>query len=204
MLALSLHPLVLLLARIALLTLAYFLAGRLSLLLAIPPGFATAIFPPLGISLAAVLLWDNTLLIGVLLGSTLLNTSIAMSSGASLNIGTVSVAMEIAVGSCLATWAGATLIRYFIGFPNALTDEKNIFLFFMLGGPVAASFSATVGVITLCINGLVPVSNYVYSWLTWWTGDTIGVLIATPFVFIFLQSLVLCGVIVLPVSVFRC
>lgn len=34
---------------------AYIAAGRLGLLLAIPPGYATAIFPPAGIALAALL-----------------------------------------------------------------------------------------------------------------------------------------------------
>src|SRR5438552_3871604 len=113
--SISSPSLVLQIGRILLLTLAYFISGRLALLLAIPPGFATAIFPPLGISLAAVLLWDNSLLLGVLLGSTLLNTSISLSSGAAFNVATVSVAVEIASGSCLATWVGASLIRRFIG-----------------------------------------------------------------------------------------
>lgn len=64
----SLPPTLLQISRIFLLALAYLVAGRLALLLAIPPGFATAIFPPLGISLAAVLLWGNPLLLGVFIG----------------------------------------------------------------------------------------------------------------------------------------
>ncbi|RYZ79950.1 MAG: hypothetical protein EOO68_38135, partial [Moraxellaceae bacterium] len=89
----SSHPSMVLIGRIMLLTLAYFIAGRIALLLAIPPGFATAIFPSLGIALAAVLLWDNALLVGVLLGSTWLNASIAINSGASFNFSTLSVAV---------------------------------------------------------------------------------------------------------------
>lgn len=174
----------LLLGRILLLTLAYFLSGRLALLLAIPPGFVTAIFPPLGISLAALLLWGNPMLVGVFLGSAALNTSIAMSGGAPFALATFMVASEIALGSCLAAWLGAHLIRRIIGFPNDLTDEWSILAFFLLGGPLASSVSATVGVCTLSANGLLPFSGLVYSWLTWWTGDTIGVLIATPFMFI--------------------
>ncbi|MEY4475807.1 MAG: hypothetical protein RL248_1574, partial [Pseudomonadota bacterium] len=125
------------LSRILLLALAYVLAGRLALLLAIPPGFVTAIFPPLGISLAAVLLWGNPLLLGVFIGSTVLNTSMAISGGADFSVPVVMVASEIALGSCLATWAGASLVKKFIGFPNALMDEWSIFLFFILGGPIA-------------------------------------------------------------------
>jgi hypothetical protein len=56
--------------------LTYLLAGRLALLLAIPPGFASAILPPVGIALAAVLIWGYPLLLGVFIGSTLLNLSI--------------------------------------------------------------------------------------------------------------------------------
>jgi len=174
----------LLLGRILLLTLAYFISGRLALLLAIPPGFVTAIFPPLGISLAALLLWGNAMSLGVFLGSVLLNTSIAINGGASLSLPTIIIASEIALGSCLAAWIGAYLIRRIIGFPNDLTDEGHIFLFFVLGGPLAACVSASVGVCTLGANGLIPVSGMVFSWLTWWTGDTIGVLIATPFMLI--------------------
>lgn len=175
---------VLLLSRILLLALAYLIAGRMALLLAIPPGFATAIFPPLGISLAAVLLWGNSLLIGVFIGSILLNTTIAVMSLGHFESEMLLVASEIAIGSSLAAWIGASLIRKFVGFPNELMDEQSIFLFFLLGGPVASIVSATIGVITLCLNGIILVSQAVYSWATWWTGDTIGVLIAAPFVFI--------------------
>jgi PAS domain S-box-containing protein len=181
---LALPPPVLLLIRILLLALAYLIAGRLALLLAIPPGFATAIFPPLGISLAAVLLWGNFLLFGVFIGSVLLNTNIAIIVVGHFEPGMLFVALEIALGSSLATWIGASLIRKFVGFPNELMDERRIFLFFALGGPVASCASATIGVLTLCINGIIPLSHIIYSWATWWTGDTIGVLIATPFIFI--------------------
>jgi len=180
----SLSPILLQISRIFLLAIAYLLAGRLALLLAIPPGFATAIFPPLGISLAAVLLWGNPLLLGVFIGSVLLNTSMALSSGAHFGMPIIAVAAEIALGSCCATWIGASAIRKFIGFPNELLDEWSIFLFFILGGPIASSVSATVGVASLCLNGVIPFSNVIYSWITWWTGDTIGVLIAAPFMFI--------------------
>lgn len=173
------------LAPVLLLALAYFMAGRLALLLAIPPGFATAIFPPLGISLAALLLWGNRLLLGVFLGSLCLNLSIAISNGAQLDFAHIQVAGEIALGSCLAAWVGASLIRRFSGFPNDLTDEWSIFSFFILGGPIASCISALVGVSALVVNGVVPRSDFLYSLMTWWTGDTIGVLIATPFMFIF-------------------
>src|SRR5439155_8222436 len=40
--------------------------------------------------------------------------------------------------------------------------------------------SATVGVGSLIHWGSIARSGFAFSWLTWWVGDTIGVLIATP------------------------
>jgi PAS domain S-box-containing protein len=180
----GLSPKLLLAGKILILAFAYLLAGRLALLLAIPPGFASAIFPPLGISLAAVLLWGNPMLVGVFLGSVMLNTSMAVSEGTAFGLSAITVAAEIALGSCLATWLGAHLVKKVIGFPNDLLDEWSIFLFFVLGGPVASTVSASVGVAALCLNDVISFSQVAFSWVTWWTGDTIGILIAAPFIFI--------------------
>ncbi|HSC67115.1 MAG TPA: CHASE domain-containing protein [Cellvibrio sp.] len=170
----------LLLLRIILLALAYVIAGRLSLLLAIPPGFISGLFLPMGIALAAVLIWGYPMAIGVFFGSTLLNISV--SPAADISVPVTLLAAEIAFGSTFASLVGAWLIRRFIGFPNNLTDERDIFSFFALGGPVATSLSASIGVLALYTNGIIPSQNILYNWWTWWIGDAIGVLIAAPLV----------------------
>ena len=50
---------------LVLLALAYLILGRLSLLLAIPPGYAMAIYPPAGLAVAAVLIGGYRLATGV-------------------------------------------------------------------------------------------------------------------------------------------
>src|SRR5438046_10273287 len=52
---------------------AYVLAGRAALLLALPPGYATAVWPAAGIALAALLLMGRRVTPGVWLGSFLVN-----------------------------------------------------------------------------------------------------------------------------------
>ena len=49
-----------------------FLTGKLGLLLALPPGYATSIWPPSGISLAVALTFGAKALPGVFLGSILI------------------------------------------------------------------------------------------------------------------------------------
>jgi PAS domain S-box-containing protein len=168
------------LGKIILLAAAYVLAGRLALLLAIPPGFVSAIFPPVGIALAAVLIWGYPLLLGVFIGSTLLNLSI----GGPLSWLGLAVAGGIALGTTLQCLSACWLIKRLVGFPNPLTEERSIFLLLLIGGPLSCMLSASGGVASLYLSQLISATQIPASWLTWWVGDSIGVLIATPLMFI--------------------
>ena len=50
--------------RVVILTAGYSLTGIVGLSLAIPPGYATAVWPPSGIALAAILMWGPRVLAG--------------------------------------------------------------------------------------------------------------------------------------------
>ncbi|MEX6504186.1 CHASE domain-containing protein [Pseudomonas zhanjiangensis] len=171
-------------ARVLLLALAYAVSGHLALMLAIPPGFASAIFPPVGIALAAVLIWGYPMLAGVFLGSTLLNLSIGFSGFEHLSLKGLLIAMGIALGTSVQSLIGAWLIRRFVGFPTPLDTERSIFLLLMLGGPLACLISASAGVGVLYAGQAISGAQVSFSWWTWWVGDCIGVLIATPLMFI--------------------
>src|SRR5262245_46909939 len=56
-----------------LITLAYVGTGKLALLLAVPPGYASPIFPPAGIAVSATLIGGPIALPWIFLGSLLLN-----------------------------------------------------------------------------------------------------------------------------------
>lgn len=171
--------------RIALLALAYVITGRLALLLAIPPGYASAIFPPVGVGFAAILLWGYPMLSGVLLGSTLLNISIAWSKSGGFSWTGLLVAFGIALGTTLHNLSSTILVKRFIGSSTTLRSERDVILFLLIGGPFACLISATWGVTVLYIAGGVSASQYWFSWWTWWVGDGTGVLIAAPLMLIF-------------------
>ncbi len=152
-------------------------------MLAIPPGYATAIFPSAGIALAALLLWGYRLLPGVFLGSLLLNTWITLEHS-SLTLTSLEFIVSASTGASLQAFVGAWLIHRFVGFPTTLSKEKDIFKFMILVGPIASIINASFGVTSLYATGIITLSNYAYSWFTWWVGDTIGVLIAVPLMLI--------------------
>jgi integral membrane sensor domain MASE1 len=59
------------------LAIGYLASGKLALLLALPPGYSSPIFPPAGMSVAAMLIGGPATLPWTFLGSLLLNLSTA-------------------------------------------------------------------------------------------------------------------------------
>lgn len=163
----------------------YYVAGRLSLLLAIPPGYATAVWPPAGIALAAVLLGGYRVWPGILLGSFLLNVGTAFdTSNATAMLRSVLVAGTIGAGAAVQAVLAGWLIRRYIGYRNILTQEFGAIRLLLVGGPLACLLNATLAVSTLWLADLIPGDNYLFNWWTWWVGDSIGVLIFTPLVLV--------------------
>ena len=167
------------------LVVAYFLAGKLGQLLAISPGYATAIWPPSGIALAGILILGYRAWPCILLGSFLVHVSITFDAS-TFSTTFLSIALPLIIGSGAAIQAvvAAFLVQRFGGFPNTMTREKEIFSFLFLGGLVASLVNATLSVSALLASGRILVSNFWANWGTWWIGDAMGVFIFTPLVLV--------------------
>ncbi|PYK79241.1 MAG: hypothetical protein DME38_07730 [Verrucomicrobia bacterium] len=123
----------------------YFIAGKLGLLLAISPGYATAVSPAAGLALGC-----------------------------------------IASGTTLQAYAGASLIRWFVGMPTALATEKEVVRFSLISTATCV-IAATIGVTALWIVRVIHSADYLTNWVTWYVGDAIGTLIFAPLVLIWTQ-----------------
>src|SRR5206468_2756708 len=91
-------------------------------------------------------------------------------------------------GAALQALAGASLIRKFAGFPDPLIEHGRIARFLLIAGPLSCVTTATIAQITLIAFGAIQVANAPISWLTWWVGDTVGVLIVAPILLTFLAE----------------
>ncbi len=160
---------------------AYALFGSFGLMMAIPPGYATIIWPSSGIALAAVLIFSYRVWPGILLGSVLVNiwTGLDVSSISTI-IASFAVPIGIAVGATLQALAGAVLLRRFAAFPNSLSNQREVFTFLFIGGMVASLINACIGVSVLLLAAKIPASTFLINFTTWWAGDTIGVFIFAP------------------------
>jgi PAS domain S-box-containing protein len=150
----------------------YFVAAKLSLQLAIPPGYATAVWPPSGIALAALLLWGTRFWPGIWLGAALINFSVE---------GSPLLALLIATGNTLEAVVGTALIRHFTRARGHFESGEDVVKFVALTA-LSAMIAAAVGVTSLALLKALPWSEFVVHAWTWWQGDATGMIIVTPLI----------------------
>jgi PAS domain S-box-containing protein len=165
-------------AAFALTVLCYALAGFAALPLAIPPGYSTPLFPAAGVGLASVLIYGPRMLPAVMIAS------FAVSLWPGLNHHEFAptlliLPLLISIGSTLQSLVGAQLLKRFAKQPLTLSEPRDIAAF-LITSMIACVVSSTIGSASLWSRGVIPSGDLPISTATWWVGDVLGVLIATP------------------------
>lgn len=156
-------------SKILLLALAYFLAGKLGLLLPYVGSHITLIWLPTGIAIAALMRWGGAVWPGIFLGALTVNLAI----GSSLWL-----AVAIALGNTLAPWSSARLLEWLKFHPGL--DRAQDILWLALAAAGGMAISASGGLTSLYAFGLLSPDKALSAWFTWWAGDFVGVLLAAP------------------------
>jgi hypothetical protein len=162
----------------------YAIVGRLGLLLAVPPGYATAIFPPAGIAVSAMLVIGADSLPGTYCGSLLLNAWVGYSIARRFDPARIATALVIAAASVLQAALAGSVLRRAIGYPARFDNGRDLLRFFLLT-PAACLTSATLSLSGMWALGEIEPPDLATSWLTWWIGDTLGVLVVLPLMLVF-------------------
>ncbi|ESQ87736.1 hypothetical protein ABAC460_18860 [Asticcacaulis sp. AC460] len=174
-------------AKFCVLVLLYVVTGKLGLLLAVPPGYATFIWPPSGIALGFLLLYGRRLWPAIWLGSFLLNAynGGVWSPETGWQATKLVIAAAIAAGSTLQALAGSVMVQKLLGLPLRIDRFADLAKLFLLTGPVACVVAASVGVATLVGFGAMPAAAVAGNWLAWWGGDLVGIIVFLPLTLVF-------------------
>jgi len=155
--------------QVCLVAIVYFIAAQLSLSLAIPPGYATPVWPPSGLALAAALLLGSRIWPGIWIGAALANITVEASY--------FSTAL-IASGNTLEALAAGALIRRYVGDPGAFRRGEDVIKFILLCA-LSASIAATIAALALAAGHTLEGFR---NWWTWWQGDATGMIVVAPLV----------------------
>ncbi|MGY6274434.1 EAL domain-containing protein [Methylomonas sp. MgM2] len=170
--------------RLSLLTAAIFLGGWYGLNMVIAPAYASPLWSPAGLSLAALLIWGKKVWPAILLGAFANNVLVGAYTIGGIRPELIVSSALIACASVLQAVAAGFLSerRLGAGVPR-LDSPRQTFVFFFLTGPVACLIAASLGVVILFAFSIVPLSLVWSSWVNWWLGDSLGVLVISPLVF---------------------
>ena len=152
-------------------------------MLAIAPGLATAVFPSVGIAIAATLLWGYSMLFGAFIGSFALIVSIGGWPDNTLIQEQLQHCFSMATVTVLTVAFAVWSVRRFADFNAALTHERSIIGLFILAGPVACLLSSGLSTAILLNDNLLSTDDIQLNWFTWWVGDMLGVMIFLPLTF---------------------
>ncbi|MBF0184021.1 MAG: MASE1 domain-containing protein [Magnetococcales bacterium] len=153
-----------------LLFLAYYLTGLLGLAMhSYIDRNITLFWLPAGIAVAFLWRWQTNLWYAVSFAALLVN----MTNGSSFLL-----AAGIAIGNTLGPLFSVWILRK-SNFRHKFHCRSDV-LWFCCAALSGMTVSASGGVTLLWLHGTITSANYLESWLTWWFGDSIGVLLAAP------------------------
>ena len=148
----------------------YALVARLGLGMDAVGGFATLVWPPTGIALAALLLFGFRLWPGIVLGALIVNIWMGAP---------VLVALGISGGNTLEAVVGAYALRR-VGFRNSLERVSDVLALIGLAAVGSTVVSATIGTTSLFLGGVASAAGVGATWRAWWLGDLMGSLVVVP------------------------
>ena len=164
-----------------LLILLYWGASLCTQLLAIPPDYATPVWPSAGVALGFVVVHGGSMYPGIFLGALVANIHSAFIQGLPLSPDQISFAAAVSFGAVIQAGVGRFLMVRLHLLPHQLTQGTQIIQFLLVVGPLSCLVNSLNGATLLGLYGIVPWSGWLSNWIVWWVGDSVGALVITPF-----------------------
>jgi signal transduction histidine kinase/CheY-like chemotaxis protein/integral membrane sensor domain MASE1 len=161
--------------------LTYALSGLLTVKLSLSDQHVSPLFLASGLGLAFVLAWGPGMLLAVGLGSAAVAVLTLLGHSTPPALPALAMlAVFGGLGAALQAWVAARLTRPLTGQTLALDTPRDIGIFLLLAGPASCIVNAVVSVGARVALGVTPMEAAPEVMASWWMGDTLGVLLATP------------------------
>jgi PAS domain S-box-containing protein len=149
----------------------YYAAAKIGLRLAYLHGTVTALWPPVGVGIAALVLYGTRLWPGIVIADLLVGDY-------STPLGTV---LGQTLGNTLEVVVAAVLLRRLIGDRTGLERVGDVFALVACAS-VGTLLSASFGAASLRVGHVITSGQFTEVWRTWWLSDLCGALVVTPLI----------------------
>ena len=167
------------------LALAYFVTARIGIGLSIGPGQITAVWPPSGIALAALMVWGLRALPGLAAGAFAMNYGAYLGPVAGFTAASAWGALALTAGSMLQAGLAASLLRELPAQLRTRTVRETLRFAMIVGA--CCLIAAAIGQATLLGLDVIRQVELFFGAVTWWVGDTTGMLVFAPLALLLLH-----------------
>jgi len=165
----------------AITALLYVVTAQLGLLLAMQDCMVTALWPPAGIALAAMMLFGRGLWPGVWIGAFIANLWPLLTKSSPVGIGEgILAAGMIAISATGTAWFSAWVISTLASTKSRREGVRGVAYFMLFGGVLSCFVGAAVSSTIFCATNPEAWPQWKKIWMTWWLGDALGVFLFTP------------------------
>jgi PAS domain S-box-containing protein len=154
---------------------AYLAAAELGNALSVEQQFST-FWPPAGVLRVLLVLADPREWPILLLAAATANISSDLMHDRALLVG-----LGFATANCAEATLGAFLLRRLVGVPVVLDTRRRVLGFSAFAAGIAPALGASIG--TAVLAAAYGVSPWWRTWVTWWSGDALGVFAVGAFAF---------------------
>src|SRR3989344_379448 len=150
----------------------YFAVGLTGLTFAEQTQQVSVVWPATGVAIAVLLIFGARYWPGILIGAFLVNV---MSNEPPF------AALGIAIGNTLESVVAVLLLRSW-NFDNSLGRLKEAVKYIAAAVFFGPAISASFGVFSLGLAGIVDFQKYLSVWIVWFVGDAMGALVIAPLI----------------------
>jgi len=159
---------------------AYMIGVKLSLDFATIPNKVATVWFPSGMTLALIFLLGNRVLLGIVCGSILGISPSLLDLTSRLSIFSfLLINAACTLGNCLQPLIATYLIRKFATHKD-IFNHVNTVILYIAAAIFSPTVSATFGITSLYLTGIISWHSYGISWVTWWLASALAHLIFTP------------------------
>ncbi len=172
------RPVLVYLSQVIVLAVIYHLAARLGLQMAYVQANTSPVWPPTGIGLAVLLLFEARLWPGISLGVLL---------GSLMTGAPFSLALGLAVGNTIEALLAVFILKRIFTLHNELDRVQDV-ISLVIVSLLCTTIGASIGSTTLMMLGFSQWQDFWPIWLTWWIGDLLGALVIAPLLLAWIAS----------------
>ena len=156
--------------------------------LILPPTFAAPIWPAAGIGVGVLILWGYKYIPSILIGELLLNLKFYNFDEFVDKPELILAYGGLLIATIIRSVLGAYLVKRHLGTSNNFLTLSAVAKLFILAGLIPTFISSSLAMLSLRIGDLMDANSVMISSATWWFGDSVGVFVVLPLMFLLFKT----------------